>query len=456
LIPQEERTPISVSALNELACQLLEGSLGHVYVIGEVSGFIHHRSGHWYFTLKDEQAQIKCACFKGQQRGVSFQMRDGLQIIVQGKVTLYQPQGSYQLVVTGVWAAGAGLLQQKFEQLKKKLQEEGLFDVHKKRALPRFCHRVGVVTSTEGAAVCDFIRVAQAYDPEIQILVLPTRVQGQGSAQEIVAMIEYASLHAQSLGLSALVLTRGGGSIEDLWSFNEEIVVRALAACTIPTISAIGHEIDYTLCDYVADVRAPTPTAAAQLVAINKAQLKETLAQYVLHLKQLVSLQVSARKSQIQARALILKDPARQMSQYRQALDDKLSKMESALGMRLNGSQKKLQQLQAQLQSRHPQLQYVYYKQHLQQIQQMLGHHVRAQVLKQQQHNQALAGRLQAMSPLSVLSRGYSVTINQDTGQAMTQSNQIQEGHQIKVILEQGALIAQVIQCVSSAKLTSD
>ena len=256
--------PLSVSALTAQIKEILEDQVGEVSVAGEISNLRHQSSGHYYFTLKDEGSQIPCALFKGSALRLAVQPKDGAKVVAEGEVSVYAPRGAYQLIVRSLEPAGKGDLHQRFEELKRKLQMEGLFAGERKREIPEFVERVALVTSPTGAAVRDAIHVLQRRCPRIQITVFGVKVQGEGAAAEVADAI--GEIGRRKLADVVLVV-RGGGSLEDLWAFNEEVVARAVMASPIPVISGVGHETDFTICDFVADVRAPTPSAAAEIVS---------------------------------------------------------------------------------------------------------------------------------------------------------------------------------------------
>jgi exodeoxyribonuclease VII large subunit len=255
--------PLSVSALTARIKDLLEEQVGEVSVAGEISNFRRQASGHCYFTLKDEGSQIPCALFKGSAARLGLQPGDGVKVIAHGEVSVYEPRGAYQLIVRGLEPLGKGDLHQRFEELKKRLQAEGLFAEERKRALPEFVERIGIVTSPTGAAVRDVIHVLQRRCPRISLTVFGVKVQGEGAAEDVAEAIGRMG----AMDFDLLMVVRGGGSLEDLWSFNEEVVARAVAASPIPVISGVGHETDFTICDFVADLRAPTPSAAAEMAS---------------------------------------------------------------------------------------------------------------------------------------------------------------------------------------------
>lgn len=261
---------ISVSELTNYIKRVIEENFEQVRIIGEISNFKAHASGHWYFTLKDKNAQISCTMWKGLNNYVFFTPQDGMQIVVTGKVTVYPPRGNYQLDVKSMKPAGEGELQKAFEQLKRKLFDEGLFDDENKRPIPKFPAKIGIVTGTDTAALKDMLSVAERRYPILELIIAPTRVQGEGAAEQIAASIENLNQHKD---IDLIIIARGGGSLEDLWAFNEEIVARAIYKSKIPIISGVGHEIDFTIADFVADLRAPTPSAAMEIATPNKDEI---------------------------------------------------------------------------------------------------------------------------------------------------------------------------------------
>lgn len=260
----------TVSRLNQTVRMLLEQQMGQVWISGEISNFTQPASGHWYFTLKDDGAQVRCAMFRNSNRRVTFRPQHGQQVLVRANITLYEPRGDYQIIVESMQPAGVGLLQQQFEQLKQKLSQEGLFDAQHKQPLPSPAHQIGVITSKTGAALHDILHVLQRRDPSLPVVIYPTAVQGDDAPAQIVRAIELANQRAEC---DVLIVGRGGGSLEDLWSFNDERVARAIFASRIPIVSAVGHETDVTIADFIADLRAPTPSAAAEVVSRNQQEL---------------------------------------------------------------------------------------------------------------------------------------------------------------------------------------
>ena len=317
-------TILTVSALTRKIRSLLEGNIGDIWVEGEISNLRRQNSGHLYFTLKDANSQLQCVMFAGQTpqlRGMNF--NDGVQIQAFGELTVYEPRGNYQLVVRRVQERGAGALQAKFEELKRRLADEGLFDSAHKRPLPKFPRRLAVVTSPTGAAIRDFLHVLHRRNRGIEVLIFPVRVQGKGAATEIAEAIDFLSTNPSIARPDVIVVTRGGGSLEDLWEFNEEIVARAIAASTIPVVSAVGHEIDFTISDFAADLRAPTPSAAAEILSADSAELLDQLSHLAARLRRPVHSRLDFLKNQLASleRTALFLEPPRRLREHQQTLD---------------------------------------------------------------------------------------------------------------------------------------
>ncbi|MGB7561271.1 MAG: exodeoxyribonuclease VII large subunit, partial [Candidatus Acidiferrales bacterium] len=285
-----------VSELTLRVRDMLEGEFPDIWVEGEVSNFHSAQSGHLYFTLKDEKAQVRCVCFRDQVRGLKFRPEDGLKITVRGSVSVYEPRGEYQIYVSHIEPVGLGALQLAFDQLKRQLQAEGLFDESRKKALPALPRRIGIVSSPTGAAIRDIVRVLRRRFPNLHVLLYPVKVQGEDAADEIVRAIRYFNRAAL---VDVIIVARGGGSLEDLWAFNEEAVARAIAASEIPIITGIGHETDTTIADFVADVRAPTPSAAAEIVVRTRAEFEKHIAECARQLAQQMRYMLSEKRHRL-------------------------------------------------------------------------------------------------------------------------------------------------------------
>jgi len=389
-------TAISVSTLVQLLQELVEDNFVEVLVQGELSNVSQPPSGHYYFTLKDKKARIKCAMFRSHARALRFKPVDGLAVICRGRVSVYPQRGDLQLIVEAVEPEGVGSLQLAFDQLKEKLEREGLFAPNLKQPLPPFPRTIGLVTSSSGAAIQDILTVLRRRSAGLQVLLRSVRVQGKGAAEEIAAAI--ADLNRET-AVDVLIVGRGGGSREDLWAFNEEIVARAIAASKIPVISAVGHEVDFSIADLVADLRAPTPSAAAELVVKNRLELERHLDQLTLRLA-----------AQIRSRLTLLSN-------------------------NLHGLEKRLKAPAELVKIRQLQLQQLHLR-----LQQAM-----TELFVQQEHRLALLmSQLQTLSPVAVLSRGYAIVKQKETGEIVHGSEQLQIGDQLQVRLASGEVTATV------------
>jgi len=394
-----ERDIYTVARLNGEARLLLEAGLPALWVEGEISNFAAPSSGHWYFTLKDRDAQIRCAMFRARNAQVGFRPRDGQQLLLRGRVSLYEPRGDYQLIAEAMEDAGEGALRREFERLKAKLLAEGLFDAALKRALPKMPRRIAVVTSPTGAAIRDVLHILARRFPPAQVLIFPTPVQGAAAVESIVAAIDAV---CRDGGCDVLIIARGGGSIEDLWCFNDERVARAIRRTAIPVVTGIGHEIDFTIADFAADVRAPTPSGAAELVVPDRAALLGGLRGFTMRLQQAMQRQLRhtlERHAQLAAR-LQRAHPGNRLQQQVQQLDDLEMRLRRAWEGRFTRSSQRLQ----------------------------------------------LAQRaLDAISPLATLQRGFAIVSTAD-GRVLQNAAQVAPGDEIEARLAQGRLRARVIE----------
>jgi len=400
-----ERAVLKPAQLNALARDLLEGSFAQVWVEGEISNFSRPASGHIYFTLKDERAQVRCALFKQKAMYLRFAPRDGLQVLVRGRLTLYEARGDYQLVLEHMEEAGEGALRRAFEELKARLAAEGLFAPERKRELPVFVRRLGVITSPRGAAVRDVLSVLARRFPLLDIEVLPVPVQGDGAAAEIRSMLERAG---QSGRYDALLLTRGGGSLEDLWSFNDEALARAIVASPVPVVSAVGHEVDFSLADFAADLRAPTPSAAAELLVPDQAELRTRLTRLRGRLDAAMTRRQTAlaqRNDQAWLRLLALR-PQIRLERGSHRLASLAARLDAALKQRLASKLDRLRLAATRLERQHPRdrLQAQRHRASLlaQRLHATAGH----EVSRRQLRLQGLARALHSVSPFATLARG--------------------------------------------------
>ncbi|GAA3711611.1 exodeoxyribonuclease VII large subunit [Oceanisphaera sediminis] len=433
----------TVTRLNRHARLLLEGEMGAVALSGEISNLATPGSGHWYFSLKDNQSQLRCAMFRGNNRSVGFKPKNGDQVLIFGKVTLYEPRGDYQLVAQTMAPAGEGLLKQQFEALKRSLGDEGLFDSARKRPLPEHPTRIGIISSPTGAALHDILTVLARRAPHLQVVLYPSQVQGEPAAMQLVSALATANRRAET---ELLILARGGGSLEDLWCFNDERLIRAIAASALPVVSAVGHEVDITLSDLVADLRAPTPSAAAELISRDAGAQLQQYQQWQQQLQQAQQrylLQGKRQLERLEAR-LGRQHPHQRLQQQAQRLDQLQLRLQRAMSRRLEQTQQRLSNVLLRWQHQHP-------AQRLQSRQALLSglqlrlHSLMKTRLEHSSHRLALAGsRLNAISPLATLARGYSIT--QQDARVITDAGQLQPGDTIRTRLANGEVVSQVVE----------
>ena len=403
---------LSVTELTRMIKGTLEGRFGRVFVEGELSNVSQPASGHLYFTIKDANAQISAVMFRGNQRGLQFRPQDGVVVRAHGEISVYERRGNYQILVRRMEEGGKGSLQAQFEALKEKLQKEGLFAKERKQPLPMLPQHVGVVTSATGAAIRDILNVVSRRFPNLHVLLAPAKVQGDGAAEEIAAQID--RLNAIG-GLDVLIVGRGGGSLEDLWCFNEEVVARAIARSTIPVISSVGHEIDFTISDFVADLRAPTPSAAAELVVGCKDAFQERLNEQQARLVRALRESTLAARNRLRhaSGSYVFREPANAAARHRQKLEACRMRIEHTLRGALQDTQQTLdligprlqQQMRAAVQES---------RQTLEDVQLRMVHRAKLRHQMGSQDIRRLVMQLRALNPLAVLQRGYSVTRGAD------------------------------------------
>jgi exodeoxyribonuclease VII large subunit len=430
----------SVSDLTSAVRTVLEGHIGEVWVEGEVSNYRKQSSGHHYFTLKDDRSQLACVMFaRSYGAQTKIPLSDGMQIQAYGSVTVYEARGQYQLIVQLVQPKGQGLLQAKFEALKRKLQAEGLFDLERKRALPKFPRRVALVTSPTGAALQDMLNIFQRRSPWLSILVCPVRVQGEGAASEISNMIDYVSLRADQLRVEVMIVGRGGGSLEDLWEFNEEIVARSIYKSRIPVVSAIGHEIDFTIADFVADQRAPTPSAAAELVAPDLLGLQGDLASRRTALERLIRQAVELRRLQIRrlSEAPYLRDPQRLIVERQQRVDQLEMRLSEIWKGLVQQRRSQVERVSAFLSAFRPE-QWLHAKRgELATLESRLKWIVASRLESHKKSVTELAGFLRLLGPKQTLERGYSITLDSN-GAVVRSVHALNAGDRIQTKLADG------------------
>ncbi len=427
----------SVSRLNREVRTVLEGSFPLIWLAGEISNLARPGSGHWYFTLKDEAAQVRCAMFRNRNMLVKGKPENGMQVLVRARIGLYEARGEYQLIIEHLEDAGDGALRRAFEVLKAKLDAAGLFDLAQKQPIPALPRCIGVITSPTGAAIHDILTTLQRRFPGIPVIVYPVPVQGAEAATEIARMITIAGERAEC---DVLLLARGGGSLEDLWAFNEEVVARAIHACPIPLVTGIGHEVDITIADFVADQRAPTPTAAAELVSPNQQEWHQRLWQLQARLQRTTRHALETRRQQFRYLSGRLPHPARRLEERLQRLDELALRRNHAMQHLLRHRQADIKMMQERLQQFSPRQRLVQYRLQNRNLGQRLLTGLRHRLQRQQQQLQHLAHALDAVSPLATLSRGYAIVTTAVDDKIVRRAGEVNPGDTIHTRLAQGQL----------------
>ncbi|MDY0971728.1 exodeoxyribonuclease VII large subunit [Siccibacter turicensis] len=441
----------TVSRLNQTVRLLLEQEMGQVWISGEISNFTQPASGHWYFTLKDDTAQVRCAMFRNSNRRVTFRPQHGQQVLVRANITLYEPRGDYQIIVESMQPAGEGLLQQKYEQLKQRLADEGLFAQHLKQPLPSPARQVGVITSKTGAALHDILHVLQRRDPSLPVVIYPTAVQGDDAPVQIVRAIERANRRNEC---DVLIVGRGGGSLEDLWSFNDERVARAIFASRIPVVSAVGHETDVTIADFVADLRAPTPSAAAEVVSRNQQELLRQVQAARQRLEMAMDYLLAnrtQRHTRLQHR-LQQQHPQLRLARQQNTLIRLRQRMGAAIDNQLRRASQREQRAVQRLNQQHPQGRLHRAQNRFQQLEYRLTQTITTRLSGTRERFGSALTHLEAVSPLATLARGYSVTTAPD-GAVLKQTRQTKVGEVLTTRLQDGWVESEV-RAVTPVKKT--
>lgn len=432
---------MSVSQLNRRAKQLLETHLPLLWVEGELSNVSVPSSGHWYFTLKDSEAQVRCAMFRNRNMMVKFRPQQGQHVLIRARVSLYEGRGDYQIIAEHMEEAGAGALQRAFDELKAKLAREGLFDEQYKKQIPLLPKHIAVITSPTGAAIRDILNVLERRFPAIPVTILPVAVQGKEAAPQIVRALELAN---RANLFDVIILGRGGGSLEDLWPFNEEPVARAIFASTLPVVSAVGHEVDFTIADFVADLRAPTPSAAAELVTPDGEDWLDKFIGFEVLLEEALRRKLDHWQQKIQWLRSRLRHPKDKLEQQSQRCDALEMRLKNAIQKSLTQAQNQLSTLILRQKAQHPQTRLLQLTHRFQLARQQL---IKAQsnilIQKNQRFNEAVR-MLNTLSPLNTLERGFAL-VTQDNGEKpVTASNQVKPGEKIKAKLAKGELLCSV------------
>lgn len=449
LFDEEERRPLTVSELNAQVRVEIERRFASVWIEGEIVNFADARSGHWYFNLHDSASQLRAVCYRGSNYRIRFKPFDGLQVCVRGRLTIYEPRGEYQIMVESLEPVGEGALRVAFEQIKAKLEAEGLFNESLKRPLPSFPRRIGVVTSPTGAAFFDILHVLSRRARSVSVILIPTRVQGETAGEEISSAIGLANTHNRRADfrdrIDALIVGRGGGSREDLWAFNEELVARTIRASEIPVISAVGHEIDFTIADFVADLRAATPSAAAEIVAQKEEDVEAYVRGRTQELIQLINYKMLHSTSRVQELAMspVFVEFPNDIRGLQFELDNIADRLETAFSERVSGSRNKLDLITSQLSP-------------LRLASKVSANATRLAILNQRNDaaaQNAIAGKLKslkicmakldALSPLSVLERGFSIT-QKGNGEIVRSVDQVEVNDNLSIRVAQGTIKAKV------------
>ncbi|WP_129127462.1 exodeoxyribonuclease VII large subunit [Geomonas oryzae] len=437
----KERRVLTVSALTALVRGLLEENFDQVWVEGEISNIACPQSGHCYFTLKDPGAQIRCVMFRGAFRTLKFTPRDGMRVVLRGRMTLFEPRGEYQLSVDAMEPQGIGALQMAFIQLKERLAKEGLFSELHKREIPKLPRRIGVVTSPTGAAIRDILTVLSRRFANVELIIAPVRVQGEGAAQEIAAAI--ADLNRVG-NVDVMIVGRGGGSLEDLWAFNEEVVARAIHRSAVPVISAVGHEIDFTIADFVADLRAATPSAAAELVVRSKNELTAEVEGLTHRLAVAQSRRLERARSQVAALSRAVTDPSRILGHLAQRVDSLDARLVREAGLILDDASERIVSLAARLARQSPALTLRQNAERLSTLTLRLDHAMTRRLACAAENVGLATGTLNAVSPLATLSRGYSIARKLPGRAVVTSHRQIAPGDRLELSLAAGSAVCTV------------
>ncbi|EIK4809883.1 exodeoxyribonuclease VII large subunit [Vibrio parahaemolyticus] len=438
MLSKTNQNIFTVSRLNAEVRLLLENEMGIVWLVGEISNFSAPVSGHWYLTLKDSRAQVKCAMFRGNNRRVTFKPANGNQVLVKARLSLYEPRGDYQLIIESMQPEGDGRLQQEFEELKMKLAAEGLFAQTNKLPLPEHPKRVGVITSKTGAALYDILDVLKRRDPSLPVVIYPTMVQGDDAAIQIAQAIGRANSRNEC---DVLIVGRGGGSLEDLWCFNNEILARTIAASQIPIISAVGHEVDMTIADFVADVRAPTPSAAAELVSRNNSHKDQSLVAKQHKLASAMRYYLAQQKQQSAQllHRLERQHPSYQLQRQSQQLDELDMRLRRAMQHFIDTRQQAVERKHHRLQLNSPAKHLAQQKSRLERVEHKLLDAMDRKLLTMRHQLAIAAEKLDTVSPLATLKRGYSIT-QTEQGKVVTSADDVKTGDLLVTRLANGEI----------------
>jgi len=437
----ETREILSVSQVNRKVKKILEGDIGSVWIKGELSNFIKATSGHWYFTLKDSSAQIKCALFKFKNTRVDFNPQEGDKVVVKGKISLYEARGDYQLIADFMEPAGLGNLQRQLNETINKLKSEGLFDSKSKYVLPKYPKQIGVITSSTGAAIHDVLTVLKRRCPMIPVIIYPTQVQGVDASRQIIDALNEAELRNEC---DVILITRGGGSLEDLWSFNDEQLARTIANYSIPTIAAIGHEVDTTITELVADLRAATPSAAAELLSPEQNTLAQQIDILGGNLISNIQLKISLKQQQLQFSKIKLIAPEKIIQTYQYKIEKIKQQLFSRQTEIIKLAKDKLTKKTHQLELQDPKQKLNSKKLELNNLNEQLIFRFKLILNSNKNKLAELANQLNLLSPLSTLARGYTITRERKTGRVLNKISDFNQGQAISILLSDGEVNAKI------------
>ena len=434
---------ISVSQLNRRVKTLIEQGMARLWVEGEISNLSRPGSGHIYLSLKDDTAQVSAAWFRQRQRGPAIGFKNGDRVLAYGRVSIYEARGNYQLIIEQMEPAGEGVLKRRFDALKLKLAGEGLFDEDRKQALPELPQRIGIITSPTGAAIRDILSILGRRFPAVPVVIYPAAVQGDGAPAELIAALATA---VQRDECDVLIMGRGGGSLEDLWAFNDEQLARAISDCPLPIVSAVGHEVDFTIADFVADVRAPTPSGAAEIIVPNQSDWLRQISAFATRIARVGRRALDDRAQELDwlGRRLVASSPAATLQRQRDRLREHSGRLNSAMRQQLLEQKNTLQETRSELMNLSPALSVQRSISRLQQLRQRLATSTRNTV-SDTSHKLALLGRaLNSVSPLATLDRGYAIVKQEDSGEVLTHAADVKPGKDIRAQLSRGEIVATV------------
>jgi exodeoxyribonuclease VII large subunit len=439
---EPERQIYSVGEFTGELAALLAGEFGDVWISGELSGCKLSSAGHWYFTLKDDEAQLRCACFRNTARFLKFKPQDGVEVLVRGRIDVYAPRGEYQLIAETIQPQGHGALQLAFEQLKKKLAAEGLFDAGRKRPLPKYPRRIGIVTSPSGAVLQDILNILLRRFPGLHVRLYPAQVQGEGSVEQVWRAIDYFS---HSGWAQVVIVARGGGSLEDLWTFNEEAVARAIAECSVPVISAVGHETDVTIADFVADLRAPTPSAAAELVICTRDQVFESIANCRRKLEQAARYRLAMSARRLHQLGIERATAAlhRRVGRSSQRVDEMDYRLRERIRAVLDTRKRRLNELEVRVRSMDVRLRFAAVRHRLEKADKALAGCMQSRIAAAQRRFEPVAVQLRELSPVRILDRGYAIVRN-EIGTVVKSPSDAPAGSEVRVRVAGGEFTADV------------